>query len=196
MTDYPIPDSNNTEDIDIENELDLPDDTGQERSIARRLALQILYEIDSAEHPTGQVIANQLSQYNILPMTHDYTVGLVNGVLEHLERLDMIIQTSAQEWPLDQVAIIDRNILRIAVYEYGMLGKLPKGVVSDEGMNLARMFGSDSSLRFVNGVLGSVFDDDTRLQKLVNIDLPDDDEEDNDDEYIEYDPDEDDLAID
>ena len=176
MTDFPLPEFNSADDIDIEAELELPDDKGQERSIARRLALQILYEIDSAEHPTGQVIANQLAQYNILPMTHGYTVGLVKGVLEHLERLDMIIQTSAQEWPLDQVAIIDRNILRIAVFEYAMLGKLPKGVVSDEGMNLAQQFGSDSSLRFINGVLGTVFDDDERLQKLVQIEIPDDDE--------------------
>jgi len=136
--------------------------------------------VDSAEHPTGQVIANQLSRYTILPLTHDYTVKLVNGVLEHLERLDMIIQTAAQEWPLDQVAIIDRNILRIAVYEYAMIGKLPKGIVSDEGMNLARMFGSDASLGFVNGVLGNIFADDERLQKMLTIEIPDEDDFDDD----------------
>lgn len=165
---------------DLESELALPDDDGIERSVARRLALQILYEVDCADHSHNEVIASQLSLYKIRPFTTDYTIRLVKGIITNIERVDMIVQTVAQEWPLDQVAIIDRNILRIAVYEYTMIGNLPIAVVTDEAIQLAKLFGSDSAIRFVNGVLGSVFSDEARLKAMLMVDLPEDDTDEDD----------------
>lgn len=184
--DYPIPPSpSQLPDIDIEAELILPSDVGQERSTARRLALQILYEIDCTDHPPSVVIKEQLANYTLARLTTDYTLKLVNGVLEHMERVDMIIRTVAQEWPLDQVAIIDRNILRLGVCEH-MLSELPIGVIVDEAVGLARQFGTEASLRFVNGVLGAVFADTERLKKMLSVEMPDDDD---DDDYDDLDDD-------
>ncbi|MEO0562596.1 MAG: transcription antitermination factor NusB [Chloroflexota bacterium] len=180
MTEQPTPNPTQINDIDIEEELLLPSDKGQERSIARRLALQILYETDSADHDPGPAIKEHLGRYALRQLTSDYTVRLVHGVTEMQERLDMIIQTVAQEWPLDQVAIVDRNILRIAVYEYAFIGGLPVGVVTDEAVTLARVFGTDASLRFVNGVLGSVFENQSRLQAMLDAEIPDEEEDDDD----------------
>jgi N utilization substance protein B len=168
------------DDIDIEEELTLPPDKGQEKTIARRLALQILYETDCAEHPLNLVIATHLGRYVLQPGTKDYAIRLATGVEEDVDRLDMIIQTFAQEWPLDQIAIVDRNILRLAIYEYAMISKLPVGVVTDEAVNLAKVFGSDASLRFINGVLGNIFRNDDLLQTLLTVEMPDIDDEDYD----------------
>jgi len=197
LTDNPTPpvDLSTLRDIDIEEELTLPEDRGQERTIARRLALQILYEIDSSDHPTGSVTQSHLARYALQQATTEHTVTLVNGVSEHIERLDMIIQTIAQDWPLDQVAIVDRNILRIAVFEYGILARLPVGVVTDEAVKLARLFGSDSSMRFINGVLGSIFENKDRLKAMLEVEIPDTfDDEDEEYEYDEDEVDEDEEA--
>lgn len=195
MTDYeeliPIPDPDN--EIDIEAELDLPEQAGRERSVARWLTLQILYEADSTEHPHTQVMAHHLQRYTLRPLTRDYAMTLVNGVMDNIERLDMILQTIAQEHPLDEVAIVDRNVLRSAVYEFAMLGGLPVGVVVDEAVQLAKGFGGDSAPRFVNGVLGAVFSDEKRLQAMLAVELPPDDDDydyDDEDEY-DYDDEED-----
>ena len=183
VTTYPTQDPNNADDID--EELSIPDDHGRVRSTARWLALQILYEIDVTEHPRGEVITHHLSRYTLQTDTRDYTYRLVNGALDHVERLDMILQTIAQEHPLDQVAVIDRNVLRIALFEYTMIGGLPTGVVADEAVQLARQFGSDSAPRFVNGVLGAIFSNEPRLQAMLAAELPPDDE---DDEYDDDEP--------
>jgi len=81
---------------------------------------------------------------------------LITGVLKHKSELDEMIQRHAPEWPVDQMAVIDRNVLRIAIYEF-YIGKLtPIKVAINEAVELAKLFGSDSAPRFVNGVLGAV----------------------------------------
>jgi transcription antitermination protein NusB len=170
-------------DIDIDDELNIPNDVGQEHTIARRLALQILYELDTTEHPRGEALAQHLARYALQRTTTNYVVQLVNGITDEIERLDMIIQTIAPEHPVDEIAVIDRNVLRIATYEYGMIGSLPVGVVANEAVQLARLFGSDASMNFVNGVLGSILNDAPRLQAMLTVELPDDDDYDDDDEY-------------
>ena len=82
--------------------------------------------------------------------------ALVRGVRANLEKLDTVIQRFAGDWPLDQMAIIDRNILRIAIYESGIVGTTPLAVAINEAIELAKIFGSDSSPAFVNGVLGTL----------------------------------------
>ena len=84
-----------------------------------------------------------------------YARRLVIGVSTYGDMLDRYIQLHAPEWPLDQVAIVDRNLLRMALYEF-TLGEVPVKVAINEAVELAKTFGSDSSPRFINGVLGSL----------------------------------------
>ena len=81
---------------------------------------------------------------------------LVEGVLEHLQELNSTIQSVATDWPLEQMAVVDRNILRIAIFELTEDRQAPVKVVINEAVELAKLFGSDSSRRFVNGVLGTL----------------------------------------
>ncbi len=126
------------------------------RRQARVLALQVLFEIDSAKHHPELVLLQRLQEK---PLPEDGTAfaqRLVTGVLEHLSRLNSTIESIATEWPLEQMAIIDRNILRIAIYEITEQKQAPVKVVINEAVELAKLFGSDSSRRFVNGVLGTL----------------------------------------
>jgi N utilization substance protein B len=82
---------------------------------------------------------------------------IVQGVLRHKDQLDEMICEHAPEWPIDQMAIVDRNILRIALFEFLIDGGTPPKVAINEAVELAKIFGSDSSRRFVNGVLGTLF---------------------------------------
>lgn len=81
---------------------------------------------------------------------------LVNGVIEHQSVLDIFIHRHAPEWPLDQMAYVDRNILRMAIFEFAVDGGTPIKVAINEAVELAKTFGSDSAPRFVNGVLGTL----------------------------------------
>ncbi len=126
------------------------------RRHARIIALQALYEIDSANHPPGLVLANRLSDDPLPPEGVDFAQRLVHGVVEHQPALDTLIQRYAPEWPLDQMALIDRNVLRIAIYEFRVGRLTPVKIAINEAVELAKLFGSASSPRFVNGVLGAL----------------------------------------
>ncbi len=84
---------------------------------------------------------------------------LVNGVMEHLTELDQIIEKAAPQWPLEQIAVVDRNVLRLGLYEllFGNRDEVPPKVAINESIELAKSFGGDSSGKFVNGVLGTVY---------------------------------------
>ncbi|MDX9956461.1 MAG: transcription antitermination factor NusB [Anaerolineae bacterium] len=127
-----------------------------ERRLAREMALQALYEIDAVGHSAGWVLQNCFEREPDLPApVSDYYQQLVTGVGGCSTQLDAYIQQYAQEWPLDQVAIVDRNILRIALYEF-TVGRIPTKVAINEAVEIAKSFGSDSAPRFVNGVLGAL----------------------------------------
>lgn len=126
-----------------------------ERRAARQLALQALYEIDLVDHPIGEVLTARLAETELTPPGQSYARSLVVGVARCRDILDSYIQTHAAEWPLDQVAIVDRNLLRMALYEF-TLGEVPIKVAINEAVELAKSFGSDSAPRFVNGVLGAL----------------------------------------
>jgi len=126
-----------------------------ERRLARQLALQALYEVDLVAHPIGEVLSQRFAENELLPRVQAYSQKLVVGVAQSRELLDHYIQSHAQEWPLDQVAIIDRNLLRIALYEF-TIGGVPVKVAINEAVELAKRYGSDSAPRFVNGVLGAL----------------------------------------
>lgn len=143
----------------------------QDRQLARRLAVQTLFEVDSAGHLPGDVVDARLANPEPNEGGDDPAVAvsaeaaaflrlLVAGVVTHRAALDAIIARFAPEWPVDQLAIIDRNVLRLALYEIGcrQLHTPPK-VVINEAVELAKLFGGDNSPRFINGVLGSALDE-------------------------------------
>ncbi len=140
-----------------------------ERSIARRIALQALYEIDLAHHPVGEVLTIHLQTQKPNRKVARYVEDLVRGVTTHRPVLDEAIVQYAPEFPLDQLAIIDRNILRIAIYEFGVRARTPVGVAIDEAVELAKMFGADGASSFINGVLGAVADNHEWLQKIREV---------------------------
>ena len=138
-----------------------------ERQLARQMALQALFEIDSAGHAPGDVVDARLASPVLSEefADPDITVGaetarylrwLVSGVVQNRSELDRLIIHYAPDWPVDQLAIIDRNVLRLAMFELGSHeSDAPVKVVINEAVELAKRFGSDSSPRFINGVLGS-----------------------------------------
>lgn len=128
------------------------------RHQARVIALQALYEIDSASHVPGVVVEGRLLEAELPETGARFARELVLGVHNHQAELDVLIERYAPEWPVDQIAIIDRNILRIAMYEILFDKDTPLKVAINEAVELAKRFGSDSSSRFVNGVLGSMVD--------------------------------------
>ncbi len=126
------------------------------RTRARSLALQVLYEVDIAQHPAAEVYALRLEDTPLTDELAEFARQIVFGVLSLTVPLDHAIERYAPEWPFDQIAAIDRNILRIACWEFAVKRETPVKVAINEAVELAKMFGSDSTPRFVNGVLGSL----------------------------------------
>jgi N utilization substance protein B len=142
------------------------------RHLARQVALQALYEVDCTAHSVPQVLTQRLAQEVVPDGVRPFVYQLVNGVLAHRERLDSLIQQHAPEWPVDQMAIIDRNILRMSIFEIAVSNSAPLRVVINEAVELAKSYGSDTSPRFVNGVLGSLAEsEDTLRASFVDQDL-------------------------
>jgi N utilization substance protein B len=127
----------------------------QIRRQARMNALQALYELDTTNHPAADVISYRLEDHPLPPEGEEFMRQLITGVLTHHDRLDALIQQYAPAWPVAQIAVIDRNVLRIALFELSGLVDTPPKVAINEAVDLAKTFGSDSSPRFVNGVLGA-----------------------------------------
>ena len=126
------------------------------RTRARSIALQVLYEIDIVDHPPGAALQARLEDSNLQENLQKFSEAIVTNVFPIREKLDLFIAEHAPEWPIDQVAVIDRNILRIALWEFAVYGETPIKVAINEAIELAKIFGSDSAPRFVNGVLGSL----------------------------------------
>ena len=126
------------------------------RHQARRIALQALYEIDIAGHKPGTVISARLAEQDppLRKDTADFVRRIVAGVAAQTGELDHIIAHFAPEWPVTQIATIDRNILRIALWEI-LANGTPIRVAINEAVELAKEFGAESSPRFINGVLGA-----------------------------------------
>ena len=126
------------------------------RTKARSIALQALFEIDLTGHSPAQVLTERLTESPMEDDLADFSRQITYGVLSLVDSLDNFISQHAPEWPLDQVAIIDRNILRIALWEFAVQGITPIKVAINEAIELSKLYGSDSTPRFVNGVLGSL----------------------------------------
>jgi len=126
------------------------------RHKARSIALQALYEIDSAARPPQAVVDRLLETADLSDDNKKFARSLVDGVVQHMDDLDASIRKFAPAWPVDQLAMIDRNILRLAIFEILFDNEVPVKVAASEAVALAKAFGSENSARFVNGVLGSV----------------------------------------
>lgn len=126
------------------------------RTKARAVALQALYEYDLTGHLLGEVLVNRFKEDPTEAKIEKFTNEIVFGVYPLISKLDHIIAHYAPEWPLDQVASIDRNIIRIALWEFAVQKCTPIKVAINEAVELGKTYGSDSTPRFVNGVLGSL----------------------------------------
>lgn len=132
------------------------------RHLGRIIALQSLYEYElrakagDATAEIQSIIAKNIEPYSKALGDTEFVFSLANGVIENQAKLDRELQPLAPEWPLDTIAAIDRNILRIGLYELEIRVVPPK-VVINEAVELAKAFGSDNSSKFINGVLGTAF---------------------------------------
>ena len=122
----------------------------------RVLALKVLYEVDSVGHDVGETLTRFLAEEELSEENAAYACELVNGVVQNREKIDHNIKSFAPAWPIEQIPVVDRNILRLAIFEILFDNKVPVKVAINEAVELAKTFGSDNSSKFVNGVLGSV----------------------------------------
>lgn len=131
------------------------------RHLARSIVLQSLYEWDFYEQKfeLSEIVARNIKQFGGDFDEKDFAEGLAAGVQKNLAKIDKIIQVSAPERPLGQLSIVDRNILRLGLFEllYGNKKEVPPKVAINEAIELAKSFGGESSSKFINGVLGTVF---------------------------------------
>jgi len=137
------------------------------RRKARTIALQALYEVDCTTHTVESVLEQRLEEQPLNGELEGFARCLVAGVLAHAIRLDRLIHKYAPEWPLDQMAIIDRNILRIAIWEFAVDRQTPTKVAINEAVELAKLYGSDSAPRFINGVLGALAAHEAELTQTL-----------------------------
>ena len=126
------------------------------RRKARNIALQVLYEIDASGHDHQKSFDKMVVQVHLHKSVIEFASILTFGVIENLKKIDEIIQSYAYAWPISQIAYVDRNILRIAIFELLHHQETPSKVVINEAIEISKVFGSDNSSKFVNGVLGSV----------------------------------------
>jgi len=132
------------------------------RHLARSIALQSLYEWDffgCKGVNLEDVISKNIEEFGSNTGEDKFIKSIVEGVIEKQEELDKIISAAAPEWPLEKITIVDRNVLRIGLYEllYAKKEEVPPKVAINEAIELAKKFGGSSSGRFVNGVLGTVY---------------------------------------
>ena len=137
------------------------------RTRARCLALQVLYEVDMANHPPADVFRERLEETSLSDDLAEFARQIIFGVFPLTHQLDHVIEKYAPEWPLDQIATIDRNILRISCWEFAIQNETPVKVAINEAVEIAKLYGSDSAPRFINGVLGSLAEHQYEIRQQI-----------------------------
>lgn len=133
------------------------------RHLGRILALQSLYEYDFRRDcgdealDLDEVLARTIKRYSKTVDDQDFVARLVKGVAKYFEALDSVLQPVAPEWPIDQIARMDRLVLRMSLYELLSENDVPPKVVINEAVELSKAFGGENSSKFINGVLGTIF---------------------------------------
>ncbi len=127
----------------------------QDRRKARIIALEIIYQREITNHPLDEIIKNRrrMEEYEA---PSEFSMSLVRGVIDHQEELDDLISNYANNWALDRMPLLDRNIIKISLYEMLYEQDIPFSVSINEAVELAKIFGTEDSRRFVNGVLGKI----------------------------------------
>ena len=127
------------------------------RRKTRRLAFQALFEGDCVEHDAENVIGRLIDKEALPQEAASFAQELVQGVVHNQAEIDETIKKFAPTWPLEQIPMIDRNILRLAIFEVLLNNRVPSKVAINEAVELAKTFGSNNSAKFVNGVLGAIY---------------------------------------
>ena len=126
------------------------------RRKARAVALKALYEVDCTGHEAEGTVTRLAKEARLPEEGVIFAWEMVSGVLQNREEIDRNIGNFATAWPIEQIPTVDRNILRLAIFEILLDNRVPVGAAINEAVELAKMFGSESSPKFVNGVLGSL----------------------------------------
>lgn len=129
------------------------------RHLGRTIALQSLFEWDfyNGQNDIALILERNINEFGPTPEDVEFTHTLVGHLFEHMSELNTLIRTFAPDWPLEQITTVDRNVLRIGIYELKFDKTIPPKVAINESIELAKTFGGESSGRFVNGVLGSIY---------------------------------------
>lgn len=132
------------------------------RHLQRSVAMQSLFEWDFQgchNENISEIFERNIKEFASGIEDSKFIEALVRGTLEHKEKIDEMIEKCAPEWPINQITVVDRNILRLGIYEliFGNYGEVPPKVAINEAIELAKTFGGESSARFINGVLGTIY---------------------------------------
>jgi len=140
------------------------------RRRARAAVLQTLYELDFTDHDAKSALNARFEDNSLPEVAQSFARTLTIGVQAYRVYLDSVVGELAPEWPIEQIAAVDRNVLRIAIYELLFEPDIPPKVAINEAVELAKMFGGESSPRFVNGVLGSLVSKDrAKIRESLNV---------------------------
>ena len=126
------------------------------RQRARTIAFQVLCEISTTRHDPVKTLDQLLEGSRLSETNASFTKELVSGVIKNKQEIDEYIRRFAPAWPIEQLPVVDKNILRLAIYEVLLDNRVPTKVAINEAVELAKIFGSENSAKFVNGVLGAV----------------------------------------
>ena len=133
------------------------------RHLARSIVMQSLYQWDFKEKPTAAIpaiIEQNLEEFGSgIESEMEYIRETVDGVIDNAKKIDVFIKKYAPNWPLDQIALVDRNILRIGIYELKFNDSIPAKVAINEAIEIAKTYGGPSSDKFINGILGAIYND-------------------------------------
>jgi len=138
------------------------------RHLSRIISMQALYEWDFRPgSDLDEILGRNIKNFEE-DCDKEFILDIIKGVSDHVNKIDDIISKAAPEWPVEQIAYIDKAILRISIYELMFKKDVPPKVVINEAVELAKAYGSESSSKFVNGVLGTLFRDDPRYDEEMN----------------------------
>jgi N utilization substance protein B len=126
------------------------------RRKARELALQMLFQYDMSGNPPDMVIATFEDLEKSKANTREFATKIFRGTVDHMPKIDEMIQAQADNWRLSRMAVVDRNIIRMSIYEFLHEDDTPKLVIIDEAIEIAKKFGTQKSSQFINGILDGI----------------------------------------
>ncbi|HKO01384.1 MAG TPA: transcription antitermination factor NusB [Thermoanaerobaculia bacterium] len=126
------------------------------RRKARELALQMLFQYDMSGNAPDMVISTFEDLEKSKANTREFATKIFKGTVDHMEKIDEMIQAQADNWRLSRMAVVDRNIIRMSIYEFLHEDDTPKLVIIDEAIEIAKKFGTQKSSQFINGILDGI----------------------------------------